>query len=144
MRTIFERVGAIVLLALLVSINAACLKGREPEGGASSQTDANSNVQPHLQQNLPGDVERATLAVQRAIDHLNRNQWDEAAAQLRIADAELERGLTRKPRLQPEFEDARSRIQNTLTSIEQRNPETKARLADVMVAVSSLKGPNTR
>jgi hypothetical protein len=140
-----EKVRAIVLLVLLFSLNAACLKGRAPEGGASqANANANANIPVYAQQNLPGDVERASLAVQTAIDHHNQNKWDEAAAQLRVADSELERGLTRKPRLQPEFEDCRSRIQNVLASIERRDPETKARLQELMVAVTSLKGPNTR
>jgi hypothetical protein len=127
------------LILTLLLLTGCSSGGSEDQSSAAAGKGADQSTAPHLRPTLRGDLERAGLAVSVARDHLSAQRWDDAASELRNAEKEIDKGLSRKPALGPVWEDARLRIQTAANMAENRSPETAAKVAEIITAIGALK-----
>jgi len=135
--------SCILLLMVLVtacSKNSANNQASDKSSQANSnQTDQNAQGPSYTQANIKGDIERISLAISMARDSAKLNKWQEAASQLRGAKGQIDTALSRKPRLQDEFEALKVAIDRTIPLVENGAKEADGKLTELQTRIGAIK-----
>lgn len=129
-----------LVLALLLT---ACAKGPKTEENTNAvqanRSDQAATQAPHLQPTLKGDIERAALAISRARDAFKLNKWQDASAQLQVANKEVKVALTRNNRFREDFEELSSAIDRTISTLDRHGKEAESQLTELQTRIFALK-----
>ena len=129
-----------LVLALLLTACAKAPKTDENAKAVQANRAAQAAMQaPHLQPTLSGDVERAALAISRARDAFKLNKWQDASAQLQVANKEVKVALTRNNRFREDFEELSSAIDRTISTLDGHGKEAESQLTDLQTRIFALK-----
>lgn len=130
----------LMVLATACSKHSANNQASDKSSQANSnQTDQNAQGPPYTQANIKGDIERISLAISMARDSAKLNKWQEAASQLRGAKGQIDTALSRKPRLQDEFEALKVAIDRTIPLVENGAKEADGKLTELQTRIGAIK-----
>ena len=136
--------ASIALLVLGTTIIAlACTTGPKTEDTANAK-QANKSAQSAntsllVQPTLKGDIERISLYIGTAREYAKNNKSVDAVGQLQGAKKEVDSALAGKLRLREEFEALKVGIDRTIATIENRDKDADAQLAELQVRISAIK-----
>jgi len=143
----FQRILGLTCILFLIVFKTGCAKqSASNQAPQSASTSANANqgeqsaAKPiYAQENLKGDIERISLALSMARDSATQNKWQEAASTLRGAKSQIDTALSRKPRLQEEFEALKVAIDRTVPLVENGAKEADAKIAELQTRIIAIK-----
>jgi len=132
--------GVTLLAAGCAKGPAADQQGGKPANSANANaSDPSTALAPVAQPTLKGEIDRIVLAITTARDAAKQNRASEAVSQLKFARKEVDSALTRKPRLSDELEALKAAIDRTIPTVENREKEADARLAELQTRISAIK-----
>jgi hypothetical protein len=142
----FVRTVGLSCILLLIVLATACSKDSANNQSSDKSSQANSNQKDqnaqgpsYTQPNVRGDIDRISLAISMARDSAKLNKWQEAASQLRGAKSEIDTALSRKPRLQAEFEALKVAIDKTIPLVENGATEAEEKLTELQTRIGAIK-----
>ena len=144
------------LIALIVASIVFCASSctrrgeqRQPETVSSSTQNSNEESKPrrlYTEQTARGDVERAGLAVETALDAARQNKLQRAVEYLEAAAQHIAKTTTAgRPdqqsavRLQAQIDEIKGWIDAALKSARSGSTETTSRIVQVRTAIGALK-----
>jgi hypothetical protein len=135
--------AALCVLVLGLVWSGGCVKSGPAEESTNSAAAAKNQDQqatnPILAKTLRGDLERASLALEQASDALKQGNWEEAAAQVKAAQAHAAKALERKPRLTDEWQFLKDDIDRAIPMLDNRSPEASKILDQCRQRARGLK-----
>jgi hypothetical protein len=145
--TSFPRILGFTCILLLIVIKTGCTKqpaSNQANEAASPSANANQGAQSstaplYAQENLKGDIERISLAISMAKESATQNKWQEAASRLRGVKSLIDTALSRKPRLQDEFEGLKLAIDRALPLVENGAKEADAKITELQTRIGAIK-----
>ena len=143
------RLVVVAVGALMTVLFGGCAKAPPaPESSTPIQSNRNAGqtnssatdlaATPLYAKTIRGDVERAGLAIMMAQDSVKQQRWDEAVTQLREAKTQVESALTKKPRVNEEFEALRDALIRTTKATENRE-DVQQQFRDLQARIGALK-----
>ncbi|HSB12646.1 MAG TPA: hypothetical protein VLM38_24365 [Blastocatellia bacterium] len=144
------RPNLIVLFVAAITICvSSCARSGEPGNnrpGAQNSNEASSARVLYVEESARGDVERAALAVQTALENARQNRLQQAIEYLQAAAQHIAKTTTaNRPdqnnamRFQPLIEEIKGFIGAALNSARNGSSETTAQIEQARTALSGLK-----
>jgi len=144
-----KQIKLVMLLAVALGLASAggCAKAPEEDRSAPAQSNKNAGqanpqdltATPLYTKTIRGNVERAGLAVEMARAFVKQQQWNEAVAQLRTAQTQIDEALGHKPRLKEQFEELKAALGKAIQTAEHQSNDVEAQLNDLQTRVNGLK-----
>lgn len=139
----------VLILGLIAFCSSGCSKGGESGSVPSGAQNANgeSDLRPlYVQESARGDIERARLAVERALDNARHNKIPQAIESLNAAAQDIAKTTTTgRPdqsaavRFQTQIDEIKGFIDAALNSARSGSADTTARIEVILTAIGALK-----